>query len=160
MLMGQLAFTKPYLGLGYVLVVQGKAEGMKSIAELKKANIKVGVPMSTPIDDYLFTNGVPRDLFLDNRRIMESMAKGELDASLVWATAIAVARREYPKVTFRMVDGYVPEAEQRWNLNFVVRKQDKALIEFINDGIAELLSNGRMKQIVESYGVPFYPPFS
>jgi ABC-type amino acid transport substrate-binding protein len=59
-----------------------------------------------------------------------------------------------------MVDGYVPEAEQRWNLNFVVRKQDKALIEFINDGIAELLSNGRMKQIVESYGVPFYPPFS
>jgi len=160
MLMGQLAFTKPYLGLGYVLVVQGKAEGMKSIAELKKANIKVGVPMSTPIDDYLFTNGVPRDLFLDNRRIMESMAKGELDASLVWATAIAVARREYPKITFRMVDGYVPEAEQRWNLNFVVRKQDKALMEFINDGIAELLSNGRMKQIVESYGVPFYPPFS
>ena len=160
MLMGQLAFTKPYLGLGYVLVVQGKAEGMKSIAELKKANIKVGVPMSTPIDDYLFTNGVPRDLFLDNRRIMESMAKGELDASLVWATAIAVARREYPKLTFRMVDGYVPEAEQRWNLNFVVRKQDKALMEFINDGIAELLSNGRMKHIVESYGVPFYPPFS
>jgi ABC-type amino acid transport substrate-binding protein len=160
MLMGQLAFTKPYLGLGYVLVVQGKAEGMKSVAELKKANIKVGVPMSTPIDDYLFTNGVPRELFLDNRRIMQSMAKGELDASLVWATAIAVARREYPNVKFRMVEGYVPEAEQRWNLNFVVRKQDKALMEFINDGIAELLSNGRMKQIIESYGVPFYPPFS
>jgi len=160
MLMGQLAFTKPYLGLGYVLVVQGKAEGMKSVAELKKANIKVGVPMSTPIDDYLFTNGVPRELFLDNRRIMQSMAKGELDASLVWATAIAVARREYPNVKFRMVEGYVPEAEQRWNLNFVVRKQDKALMEFINDGISELLSNGRMKQIVDSYGVPFYSPFS
>ena len=160
MLMGQLAFTKPYLGLGYVLVVQGKAEGMKSVAELKKANIKVGVPMSTPIDDYLFTNGVPRELFLDNRRIMQSMAKGELDASLVWATAIAVAHREYPNVKFRMVDGYVPEAEQRWNLNFVVRKQDKALMEFINDGISELLSNGRMKQIVDSYGVPFYSPFS
>jgi ABC-type amino acid transport substrate-binding protein len=160
MLMGQLAFTKPYLGLGYVLVVQGKAEGMKSVAELKEANIKVGVPMSTPIDDYLFTNGVPRELFLDNRRIMQSMAKGELDASLVWATAIAVARREYPNVKFRMVEGYVPEAEQRWNLNFVVRKQDKALMEFINDGISELLSNGRMKQIVDSYGVPFYSPFS
>jgi ABC-type amino acid transport substrate-binding protein len=160
MLMGQLAFTKPYLGLGYVLVVQGKAEGMKSVAELKNANIKVGVPMSTPIDDYLFTNGVPRELFLDNRRIMQSMAKGELDASLVWATAIAVARREYPNVKFRMVEGYVPEAEQRWNLNFVVRKQDKALMEFINDGISELLSNGRMKQIVDSYGVPFYLPFS
>ena len=160
MLMGQLAFTKPYLGLGYVLVVQGKAADMKSVAELKNANIKVGVPMSTPIDDYLFTHDIPRELYADNRRIMQGMAKGEVDASLVWATVIAVAHREYPNMKFRMVEGYVPEAEQRWNLNFVVRKQDKALMEFIDGGIAELLSNGRMKQIVESYGVPFYPPFS
>jgi ABC-type amino acid transport substrate-binding protein len=160
MLMGQLAFTKPYLGLGYVLVVQGKAEGMKSVSELKKANIKVGVPMSTPIDDYLFTHDIPRELYADNRRIMQGMAKGEVDASLVWATAVSVGRREFPDAKFRMVEGYVPEAEQRWNLNFVVRKQDKALMEFVNDGIAELLSKGRMKQIVESYGVPFYPPFS
>ena len=160
MLMGQLVFTKPYVGMGYVLVVQGKAADMKSVAELKNANIKVGVPMSTPIDDYLFTHDIPRELYADNRRIMQGMAKGEVDASLVWATAIAVAHREYPNMKFRMVEGYVPEAEQRWNLNFVVRKQDKALMEFINDGIAELLSNGRMKQIIESYGVPFYPPFS
>lgn len=160
MLMGQLAFTKPYLGLGYVLVVQGKAEGMKSVSELKKANIKVGVPMSTPIDDYLFTHDIPRELYADNRRIMQGMAKGEVDASLVWATAVSVGRREYPDAKFRMVEGYVPEAEQRWNLNFVVRKQDRTLIEFINEGVADLLSNGRMKRIVESYGVPFYPPFS
>lgn len=160
MLMGQLAFTKPYLGLGYVLVVQGKAEGMKTVSELKKANIKVGVPMSTPIDDYLFTHDIPRELYADNRRIMQGMAKGEVDASLVWATAVSVGRREYPDAKFRMVEGYVPEAEQRWNLNFVVRKQDRTLIEFINEGIADLLSNGRMKRIVESYGVPFYPPFS
>ncbi|MEK6209299.1 MAG: transporter substrate-binding domain-containing protein [Pseudomonadota bacterium] len=160
MLMGQLVFTKPYVGMGYVLVVQGKAADMKSVAELKNANIKIGVPMSTPIDDYLFTHDIPRELYADNRRIMQGMAKGEVDASLVWATAVSVGRREYPDAKFRLVEGYVPEAEQRWNLNFVVRKQDKALMEFINDGIAELLSNGRMKQIVESYGVPFYPPFS
>jgi ABC-type amino acid transport substrate-binding protein len=54
----------------------------------------------------------------------------------------------------------VPEPEQRWNLNFVVRKQDKALKQFIDDGIAELLRNGKIKQIVESYDIPFYPPFS
>ena len=26
--------------------------------------------------------------------------------------------------------------------------------------VAELLANGKIKQIVESYDVPFYPPFS
>ena len=60
MLMGQLAFTKPYLGMGYVLVVQGKAADKKSLAELKEADIKVGVSMSTPIDDYLFSRNIPR----------------------------------------------------------------------------------------------------
>lgn len=160
MLMGQLAFTKPYLGMGYVLVVQGKAADKKTLAELKNADIKVGVPMSTPIDDYLFSHDIPRSLYLDNRRIMQAMANGEIDASLVWATAISVARREYPDAKFHMVEGYVPEADQRWNLNFIVRKQDQSLTKFIEDAVAELLASGKMKQIIENYNVPFYPPFS
>jgi ABC-type amino acid transport substrate-binding protein len=160
MLMGQLAFTKPYLGMGYVLVVQGKAADKKTLAELKDANIKVGVPMSTPIDDYLFTHNIPRALYLDNRRILQAMASGDIDAAMVWASAISVALREFPDARFHMVEGYVPEADQRWNLNFVVRKQDQSLMKFIDDSVAELLANGKMKQIMESYGVPFYPPFS
>ena len=160
MLMGQLAFTKPYLGMGYVLVVQGKAADKKTLTELKNASIKVGVPMSTPIDDYLFSHDIPRSLYLDNRRIMQAMASGEIDASLVWATAISVARREYPDAKFHMVEGYVPEADQRWNLNFIVRKQDQSLMKFIDESVAELLANGKMKQILYNYNVPFYPPFS
>ena len=160
MLMGQLAFTKPYLGMGYVLVVQGKAADKKSLSELKDANIKVGVPMSTPIDDYLFSHDIPRSLYLDNRRIMQAMANAEIDASLVWATAISGARREFPDAKFHMVEGYVPEADQRWNLNFIVRKQDQSLMKFIDDAVAELLVNGKMKQILDIYNVPFYPPFS
>ena len=160
MLMGQLAFTKPYLGMGYVLVVQGKAADKKSLSELKNANIKVGVPMSTPIDDYLFSHDIPRSLYLDNRRIMQGMANGEIDASLVWGTAISVARSEFPDAKFHMVEGYVPEVDQRWNLNFIVRKQDQSLMKFIDAAVAELLANGKMKQILENYNVPFYPPFS
>jgi ABC-type amino acid transport substrate-binding protein len=159
-LMGRLTFTEPYLGLGYVLVVQGKAEDKKTLKELKDASIKVGVSMSTPIDDYLFTNSIPRELYLDNRRIMQGMAKGEVDAAIVWATAVSVARREFPDARFAMVEGYVPEPAHRWNLKFVVRKSDAALMKFINEGIGELLSSGRIKEIVERYGVPFYPPFS
>lgn len=159
-LMGRLTFTDPYLGLGYVLVVQGKAAGKKSLQELKDANIKVGVSMSTPIDDYLFTNKIPRELYADNRRIMQGMAKGEVDAAIVWATAVSVGKREFPDAKFAMVPGYVPEPAHRWNLKFVVRKSDASLMNFINESIRELLGNGRIKEIVERYQVPFYPPFS
>ena len=139
---------------------RARNEGKKTLSELKDANIKVGVPMSTPIDDYLFSHNIPRALYLDNRRIMQAMAAGEIDASLVWGTAIAGAKREYPDRKFHMVEGYVPEADQRWNLNFVVRKQDQSMMKFINDSVEELLASGKMKQIIESYNVPFYPPFS
>ena len=159
-LMGRLTFTDSYLGLGYVLVTQGKAAGLRTLEELQKANIKVGVAMSTPIDDYLFTHNIPRDLHLDNRRIMKAMAEDKLEAAIVWATAISVAKREYPDRDFKMVENYVPVEGQRWNLKYVVRKEDKSLIEFLNKGTRELLSNGKMKELVEKYGVPFYAPFS
>jgi ABC-type amino acid transport substrate-binding protein len=156
----KLVFSDPYMGLGYVLVVQGKADAVKSVAELKQANLKVGVPMSTPIDDYMFTNQIPRELYLDNRRIMQGMAKGEVDVSMVWASAIAVAKNEFPDAKFHMVDGYVPVEGQRFNMKFAVRKDDQSLLNFINEGIKDLLVNGRIQKIVESYGLPFYAPFS
>ena len=158
-LMGKLTFTEPYLGLGYVLVVQGKAADKRSLEELRDANIKVGVSMSTPIDDYLFTQKIPRGLYLDNRRIMKGMSEGEIDAALVWATAVSVAKKEFPDGRFRMVENYVPPEGQRWNLKYVVRKQDESLIKFLNESVSEMLANGKIRQIVESYGVPFYPPF-
>jgi ABC-type amino acid transport substrate-binding protein len=156
----KLTYTKPYISLGYVLVVQGKASQMKTLDELKQNNIKVGVSMTTPMDDYMFTNKIPRELYLGNRRIMEGMAKGEIDASMVWATAIAVAKQEFPDAKFHMVDGYVPTPEQRFNSKFAVRKADKSLLDFVNQSIDQLLSSGKVKQIVESYGVPFYAPVS
>jgi ABC-type amino acid transport substrate-binding protein len=156
----KLVFSDPYMGLGYVLVVQGKAEDVKSVAELKQAKFKVGVPMSTPIDDYMFTNQIPRELYLDNRRIMQGMAKGEVDVSMVWATAVAVAKNEFPEAKFHMVDGYVPVEGQRFNMKFAVRKDDQSLLDFVNEGIKDLLVSGRIQKIVESYGLPFYAPFS
>ena len=159
-LMGQLAFTDPYIGMGYILVVQNKAAGMTSIEEISAAGMKIGVQMSTPIDAYLHEKEIARELYPDNPRVMRGMARGEIDAALVWATVLTNAQRKYPDATFKMAKGYVPVEGQQWDLNYLVRKRDKSLMQFINDGIRELLDNGKIKEIVESYDVPFYPPFS
>ena len=159
-LMGQLAFTNPYLGTGYILVVQNEAKDMKSIEELIDANIRIGVQMSTPIDAYLFEKKIARELYADNPRVMRGMARGEVDAALVWATVLTTAQRKYPDATFKMADGYVPVEGQQWSLKYLVRKRDKSMMQFINEGVRELLDNGKIKDIVESYGVPYYPPFS
>ena len=59
-----------------------------------------------------------------------------------------------------MAEGYVPVEGQRWNLSYMMMKRDKSLINFLNEGITELLENGTIKKKVESYGVPFYAPFN
>ena len=158
-LMGKLTFTDAYLGLGYVLVTQGAAVGKKTIEELHEAGIKIGVPMSTPIDNELFERKISRELYLDNRRLMRGLSKGEVDAAIVWATAMSVARREVPGFEVKMVDGYIPPDGHRWNLSYMMMKRDKSLLKFLNEGIEDLLANGTVKEKVESYGVPFYPPF-
>ncbi|MFN0313784.1 MAG: substrate-binding periplasmic protein [Burkholderiales bacterium] len=152
----ELVFSKPYMSLGYVMMVQGPAEGIKSLEDAKKGNVKVGVPMSTPIDDYLFMNQVPRELYLNNRRLMQGMSKGEVNAAMVWSPAIAVAKKEFPEGKFHLVQGYVPKPEHRTNSSFVVRRDDKALLEFLNQSIGKLVSAGKIKPIVESYGMPFF----
>jgi ABC-type amino acid transport substrate-binding protein len=90
---------------------------------------------------------------------MGGLVKGEVDAGLMWSTALGLARMEFPKAQFKMVEGYVPGEGHRFNGVWAIRKEDKNLIKFVNEGIDELLSNGRIKEIVEGYGVPFYSPF-
>jgi len=158
-LMGKLTFTDAYMGTGYVLVTQGDAVGKKSIKELHEAGVKIGVPMSTPIDNLLFEEKIARELYLDNRRIMRGLKDGEVNAAIVWATAMAVARREVPGFEVQMEEGYVPAEGQRWNLSYMMMKKDKSLIRFLNEGVAELLADGTIKEKVEKYGVPFYTPF-
>lgn len=160
MLMGKLAFTRPYLGMGYVLVTQGRAAEKKTLDEFKDSDIKVGVSMSTPVDDYLFMNKIPRDLFMGTKRILDAMMKGDVDAAMLFSTTLGTVQNDYPKATFKVVPGFVPMDGLRFNAAWVVRKDEKALRAFIDEGLTELLEKGTVKEIVERYGVPYFPPFA
>ncbi|MEK9770487.1 MAG: transporter substrate-binding domain-containing protein, partial [Betaproteobacteria bacterium] len=157
-LMGQLAFSNPYMAIGYVLVVQNTAAGMNSIEELAAADIRIGVQMSTPMDDWLFTHGVKREVYPDNARAMKGMVDGQVDAALVWATVPVVAKKNHPEAVFKISEGFKPQEGQQWNLNYLVRKRDKAFKEFIDEAIQKLLDDGTIKGIVEKYGVPYFAP--
>ena len=171
-LMGQLAFTKPYMAVGYVLVTQNKAAGL-SIKEIIDTGMPIGVQMSTPMDDWLFTHGIKRALQADNARVMRDMVNGETDAAIVFSHAPSQAKRNHPESNFvrskdysadqlyaAIGEDYVPEGlgQQLWNLKFVLRKQDKTLRDFINQGIETLTENGTIAGLVEKYDMPYFPP--
>jgi ABC-type amino acid transport substrate-binding protein len=153
----KLVLTKPYLGLGYILIVQGSAAGAKRLADLK--GIKIGVPMATPVDAYLFDNGYDRSLYLRNREIIKAMVQNEIEAGMVWSPALAISRSEHPDGKFRAVPGYVPEPGLRWNVAIAVPAGEEGLRHFLDESIDALLQAGEIRQIIERYGFPFFPPF-
>jgi polar amino acid transport system substrate-binding protein len=155
----KLALTKPYMGMGYVLIVQGKAASIKTLEETKKNKVKIGVSMSTPLDDYLFSNGYDRSVFLQNRRIMEAMAKDEIDAGMVWSTALGEAKKDFPAAKFKLAEGFVPKEGLRFNAAWAVKARDGTMKQFLDESFEALLKSGEIKKIVESYGIPFYQPF-
>jgi ABC-type amino acid transport substrate-binding protein len=153
----KLVLTKPYLGLGYILVVQGGASGAKHLADLK--GIKIGVPMATPVDAYLFDNGYDRSLYLRNREIIKAMVQNEIEAGMVWSPTLAISRGEHPGGKFQVVPGYVPEPGLRWNVAIAVPEGEAALKSLLDESIDGLLQGGEIKKVVERYGIPFFPPF-
>jgi polar amino acid transport system substrate-binding protein len=152
-----LAFTRPYMSLGFVLVVQGPAEGKTKISEFKDS--KLGVAMSTPADAYLFDNHFDRSLYFRDRLIFKALNAGEINAALVWSSDLAYVQKDFPGgVKFHPVVGYQPESGLRWDMAIAVPEGDTALKQFLDDQIGELLNNGDIQKIVESYGVPFFRP--
>lgn len=156
----KLAFTAPFMGLGYILVVRGAATDAKSLADLKQRNIAIGVDMSTPSDAYLFDNEIPRELFLGSRRNLEGLIGGKVEASLVWLTTLAVVKRDHPDAELKLARDYTPEKGLRWNGAFAVKQKDVQLKKFLDETLEAMVKDGAIKRIVESYGIPYYPPFS
>jgi polar amino acid transport system substrate-binding protein len=152
-----LVFTQPYMSEGYVLIEKGNAAGKTKVSDFR--DVKIGVAMSTPADAYLFDNGYKRSIFVRDRLIFKALDTGEIDVALVWSPALAYARKDFSSTTFK-VSNQIPEAGLRWNVSIAVPEGDTALKELLDKAIDALLENGEIKRIVESYGVPFYPPKS
>jgi ABC-type amino acid transport substrate-binding protein len=155
-----LVATDPYIGVAYVLVVSGNAKSAHNLDEVKN-KMKVGVSMSTPMDGYLFDNGIDRELYLGNRRVIDGMRNGEVEAAMVFSSAVAEERKRHKDLDITVAEGFEPLPGLRWNVAMAVPEEEDELLAFINEGIKEAIESGEMKEIVEgTYKMPYYPPFS
>ncbi|MEL0069853.1 MAG: transporter substrate-binding domain-containing protein [Betaproteobacteria bacterium] len=155
---GDLVFTAPFMSTGFVLVTQGPAKGAKSLDDIKKLGVKVGLPAYSPMSDYAQEHGIPNETFFQNYRVVDALIKRQVDAGMIWSGAISQAKLDRPEAEFEMAEGYVPIPEMRWDSAWVVKRKEMDFKKFIDDAFAEMLKSGEIKRIVERYGMPFYPP--
>ncbi len=153
-----LVYTVPYVGVGFVLVVQGNATNVKTLAEVKSKKLRVGVPMLSPMEEYVRNNKMEYELYSQSQGLIDGMIKREVDAGMMWSGAVAVAKNQYD-IAFDLVADFVPQPGQRWNGVWVVKRKETALLNFLDNELQSMLKQGKIQSIVESYYMPFYEPF-
>ncbi len=154
----EMAFTTPYLGVGFVLVHQGKVPKARTLAELKGKGFKIGVPAYSPMYDNAVALGIPVETYFQNNRVIDGLLRKEVDAIMVWGPSIPVANRD-KNVELAMSAGFQPEPGQRFNGAWAVKAKETEFKKLLDDAFTEMLANGEIREIVEKYGVPFFPPF-
>ncbi len=154
----QMAFTQPYLGVGFVLVSKGKVPKVKSLTELKGKGFKIGVPAYSPMQDNAKELGIEVETYFQNNRVIDGLLRGEVDAVMVWGPSIPVANRD-KNVELAMSEGFVPAPGQRFNAAWGVKRKEDGFLELLDQELAAMRASGEIRRIVEKYGVPYFDPF-
>jgi polar amino acid transport system substrate-binding protein len=148
-----LAYSVPYAGSHFGLVVPREAGNVRSLTEL--IGKRVGVVAGTVALSEKNHTVVP---FKTREELLTGFRSGALDAAFLDADFAAWYLHARPKLNLRLVREYVPR--EHWNMALIVRAKDTALLVNLNRALAQLAESGALREIHADYGVPFRPPFT
>jgi polar amino acid transport system substrate-binding protein len=148
-----IAWSVPYAGSQFGLVVQKDARDIRSLTDLveKRVGIVTGT-VALPGDKHTLVR------FKTRADVLDQFAAERLDAGFVDGDFAAWHLHANPKLTLKLVADYVPR--ERWNMALVVRAESAKLLVEINKALADLAESGELKKAYEEFGVPFRGPFT
>ena len=150
-----VAWSVPYAGAQFGLVVPRDAPAVRSLADLrgKRVGIVTGT-VAVAEKDHVLARFASREALLDG------VAAAALDAAFLDADFAAWYLHENPRLgqALRLVAEYVPR--EHWNMALAVRATDGALLVEINRALSQLAESGAIGKIYAEYGVPLHPPFT
>ena len=152
----KLIITRPYLGMGYVLVGKEGGPSPQTLADAKDA--KIGVLMFTVADMDLSREGFRTDPYRVNEENLAALQKGEVDFSLILSSKAGWWLHQNPGSGLAIIDGFTPDPRMQYGLVIAVRRTEQDLQAAINEQLEQLVASGRIAEIVAKYGVPFLPP--
>lgn len=148
-----IAWSVPYAGGQFGLVVTSAARGIKSLDDLRGK--RVGVVLGTVALSEANHTVVP---FKSREQLLDDFTKAELGGAFLDADFAAWYLHDHPKLALRLVTEYVPR--EHWNMALAVRAKDAALLVGINKALAELAESGAIRKAYSEMGVSFRVPFT
>jgi polar amino acid transport system substrate-binding protein len=148
-----VAWSVPYAGGQFGLVVSADAQGVKSLADLhgKRIGLVLGT-VALATKDYTVIQVKTREELLSGFRTHQ------LDAAFLDADFAAWYLHEHPKSSLRLVAEYLPR--EHWNMAMAVRAKSGDLLVEINRALAQLAESGDIRKAYGDLGITFRPPFT
>lgn len=153
----KLTVLAPAFGISYVLATYDPALKGQTLADIAKAKVNTGATYFSPTDTFLTEHGVTHETFPQSRRAIAAMADGTVRAVLIPSTMIADARRDFPDREIIVLETFEPK-DMEWNSTWAIKSTETQLHKFLDDRIALYAANGRLKEILGSYGIPYVAP--
>lgn len=147
-----VAWSVPYAGAQFGLVVPRDTQGVGSLADLhgKRLGVVAGTVALSEKD-----HAVVR--FKTRGELLDGFRAAALDAAFLDADFAAWYLRDHAALGLRPVPEYVPR--ERWNMALAVRSQDGPLLLEVNRVLAQLAESGELRRIYADHGIAFRPPF-
>jgi polar amino acid transport system substrate-binding protein len=148
-----VAWSVPYAGAQFGLVVPRDVQGVRSLADLhgKRVGVVAGTVALSEKD-----HAIAR--FKSREELLDGYQAAGLDGAFLDADFAAWYLHERPMLKLRLVNEYVPR--ERWNMALAVRAKDTQLVVEINRALAQLAGSGELRKIYAEHGVPFRAPFT
>jgi ABC-type amino acid transport substrate-binding protein len=148
-----IAWSVPYVGAQFGLVVSDKSAAVRSLADLrgKRVGVVSGTVALSEADQAIVR-------FPSREALLESFKSARLDAAFLDADFAAWYLHEHTQLSLHLVRDYVPR--ERWNMALAVRASDGNLLVDVNRALAQLAQSGEIREIYARVGIPFRDPFT
>lgn len=148
-----IAWSVPYAGSHFGLVVAADTKGVRSLADLRGK--RVGVVAGTVA---LAENDHQVARFPTREDLLDQFDQARLDAAFLDADFAAWYLHQHPKLGLRLVADFVPR--ERWNMALAVRAGDATLLEDLNRALSKLAEESQIKKAFADLGVTHRAPFT
>ena len=148
-----VAWSNPYSGSRFGLVVSEGTTGIRSLADLEGK--RVGIVTGSVA---LASQGHTAVAFKTRDKLLDEFASSQLDAAFVDDDFAAWYLHAHPELKLARVAEYVPR--ERWNMGFAMRTADGTLHKEINRALTSVVLNGLVSKAFSEQGVSYRAPFT
>ena len=146
----RMAFSIPYLKSGVALVVRKEMEGVNSLEDADKKNLRVGAQVGTTA--YFFLEkypGIQKKGYQLYGHAVADLIKGEIDVVVGESTGTLYYKNRQPEYFKKMK--VVGETLANESYGIALRLEDTELLRKVNTSLSRILSVGIVRKLHEKW---------